>query len=168
MSENAKPKTHVTFNSICNSDWVQISISSDSFDTSTPLLCPASNSAMEESASKLTEAIQKPTVVLKDELKNSNLSKPLEKSKSCKRVEWSSDTVDNEHLGRRSSKCCVYEKPRAFGESSSESENEDDDNGDVLCGQGHQKGRRRVLSSTVASTSSPKPKDPSESLPSPH
>ncbi|XP_036030420.1 E3 ubiquitin-protein ligase PPP1R11-like [Onychomys torridus] len=121
---------------------------------------------MEESASKLTEAVQEPTVVLKDELKNSSLSKPLEKSKSCKRVEWSSDTVDNEHLGRRSSKCCVYEKPRAFGESSSESENEDNDNGDVLCARGHQK-RRCVLSNTVARTSSPKPKDPPESLPSP-
>ncbi|OBS66312.1 hypothetical protein A6R68_05146, partial [Neotoma lepida] len=83
---------------------------------------------MEESTSKLTEAISEPTVVVKDELKNSNLSNPLGKAKSGKRVEWSSDTIDNEHLGRRSSKCCcVYERPRAFGESSSDSE-EDDDN----------------------------------------
>lgn len=29
----------------------------------------------------------------------------LRKRKTEKKVEWSSDTVDNEHLGRRSSKC---------------------------------------------------------------
>lgn len=29
----------------------------------------------------------------------------LRKRKTEKRVEWSSDTIDNEHLGRRSSKC---------------------------------------------------------------
>lgn len=70
-------------------------------------------------------------------------------------MEWSSDTVDNEHLGRRSSKCecgggwqapqgrgavtfnpcrclsgcCIYEKPRQFGESSSESEGDEDEEG---------------------------------------
>ncbi|XP_040599868.1 E3 ubiquitin-protein ligase PPP1R11-like [Mesocricetus auratus] len=112
---------------------------------------------MEESTSKLTEAIPEPTIVLDDELKNSNLSNPLEKAKSGKRDEWSNDTIDNELLGRDSSKCCcVYEKPHAFGESSSESEKEDDGNCNVLCAWGHHKGRRRVLSSTVASTSSSK------------
>lgn len=39
-----------------------------------------------------------------------------------KQVCWVEGTVDNESLGRRSSKvCCVYHKPRAFAESSSES-----------------------------------------------
>ncbi|KAL6030275.1 hypothetical protein STEG23_014523 [Scotinomys teguina] len=137
----------------------------DFLNTSTPFLCPTSNSTMEESTSKLMEVIQEPTVVLKDELKTSNQCNPLKKAKPCKRVAWSSDTIDNEHLGRRSSKCCVYEKPRAFGESSSESEKEDDDNGDVLCTR-HHKGRCHVLSSAVARISSAKPKDASESLPS--
>ncbi|XP_034015993.1 E3 ubiquitin-protein ligase PPP1R11 [Thalassophryne amazonica] len=60
----------------------------------------------------------------------------LRKRKTDKKVEWSSDTVDNEHLGRRSSKCCcIYEKPRQFGESSSESEGDDDD--DEGCGSAH-------------------------------
>uniref|UniRef100_A0A3Q3JG69 E3 ubiquitin-protein ligase PPP1R11 n=1 Tax=Monopterus albus TaxID=43700 RepID=A0A3Q3JG69_MONAL len=59
----------------------------------------------------------------------------LRKRKTEKKVEWSSDTVDNEHLGRRSSKCCcIYEKPRQFGESSSESEGDDDEEG---CGSAH-------------------------------
>ena len=53
------------------------------------------------------------------------MSNKLEKGKSGNKFGWSSDTIDNEHLGRRSSKCCfVYEKQRAFGESSSESEKE--------------------------------------------
>ncbi|XP_056658564.1 E3 ubiquitin-protein ligase PPP1R11-like [Monodelphis domestica] len=52
----------------------------------------------------------------------------LQKRKAGKKVEWSSDTVDNEHLGRLSSKCCcIYEKPPAFGESSTENYDEDDD-----------------------------------------
>lgn len=168
MGEKVKTKISVTLHSDCDSDWVQIPISSGSLKTSIPLLSPASSSAMEEPTSKLTEVISEPTVELEEELKNINLSSPLEKAKSGKRVEWSSDTIDNEHLGRRSSKCCcVYEKPRAFGESSSESEKEDDDNCAILCAWGHHKGRRRVLSSTDASTSSSKPQDPSASLPSP-
>ncbi|XP_055075081.1 E3 ubiquitin-protein ligase PPP1R11 [Misgurnus anguillicaudatus] len=64
-----------------------------------------------------------------------SLTIKLRKRKTDKKVEWSSDTVDNEHLGRRSSKCCcVYEKPRQFGESSSESEGDDDEEG---CGSAH-------------------------------
>ncbi|NXL01227.1 PP1RB ligase, partial [Mesembrinibis cayennensis] len=58
---------------------------------------------------------------------NRSLTLKLRKRKPDKKVEWSSDTVDNEHLGRRSSKCCcIYEKPRAFGESSTESEEEEE------------------------------------------
>mmetsp|Transcript_66043 Transcript_66043/g.137948 ORF Transcript_66043/g.137948 Transcript_66043/m.137948 type:complete len:138 (-) Transcript_66043:161-574(-) len=42
-------------------------------------------------------------------------------------VTWTDDTVDNEHLNRRKSKkCCIYKKPRDFGESSSSSSSEDD------------------------------------------
>lgn len=104
--------------------------------------------------------------MLGDKLKSSNMSNKLEKGKSGNKFGWSSDTIDNEHLGRRSSKCCfVYEKQRAFGESSSESEKEYEDNGDVLCAWGHQKGRHSDLSSNLVNTSSSKPQDPSKSLP---
>ena len=60
------------------------------------------------------------------------------------RVTFTQDTVDNEGMGRKSSKgnsnlhsfqfvnvyqivCCIYKKPKAFGESSSESDSSDDD-----------------------------------------
>ncbi|XP_062385980.1 E3 ubiquitin-protein ligase PPP1R11 [Sardina pilchardus] len=68
-----------------------------------------------------------------------SLTIKLRKRKTEKKVEWSSDTVDNEHLGRRSSKCCcIYEKPRQFGESSTESEGEDDEGcGSAHCIMGH-------------------------------
>lgn len=41
---------------------------------------------------------------------NRSLTIKLRKRKPAKKVEWSSDTVDNEHMGRRSSKCelCTY------------------------------------------------------------
>nr|ACO11569.1 phosphatase 1 regulatory subunit 11 [Caligus rogercresseyi] len=48
------------------------------------------------------------------------------RSQREKKVNWEEGTVDNEELGRKKSKCCcVYKKPRAFGESSS-SEDEDE------------------------------------------
>ncbi|XP_072845307.1 E3 ubiquitin-protein ligase PPP1R11 [Pogona vitticeps] len=78
------------------------------------------------------------------EPENRSLTIKLRKRKPAKKVEWSSDTVDNEHLGRRSSKCCcIYEKPRAFGESSTESEDEEDEGcGNAHCIRGHKRGQR--------------------------
>jgi len=47
------------------------------------------------------------------------------KPKTEKKVQWTEATVDNEGMDKKKSKCCcVYVKPRAFGESSSESEDE--------------------------------------------
>uniref|UniRef100_A0A8C5PQ06 E3 ubiquitin-protein ligase PPP1R11 n=1 Tax=Leptobrachium leishanense TaxID=445787 RepID=A0A8C5PQ06_9ANUR len=71
-----------------------------------------------------------------------SLTLKLRKRKPDKKVEWTCDTVDNEHLGRRSSKCCcIYEKQRAFGESSTESEDEDDEGcSSSNCIRGHKKG----------------------------
>ncbi|KAJ5432447.1 Type 1 phosphatases regulator ypi1 [Penicillium daleae] len=40
-----------------------------------------------------------------------------------RRIRWSEDVVDNEGMGKKSSKvCCIYHKARPVGESSSESE----------------------------------------------
>ncbi|XP_014220826.1 protein phosphatase 1 regulatory subunit 11 [Trichogramma pretiosum] len=45
----------------------------------------------------------------------------LKKPKSDKKVKWTQGTVDNEHMNKKKSKCCcIYEKPKKFGESSSE------------------------------------------------
>ncbi|KAF8766581.1 E3 ubiquitin-protein ligase PPP1R11-like [Argiope bruennichi] len=50
----------------------------------------------------------------------------LKKPKPKKKVAWSSDTVDNENMNKKKSKCCcIYEKPRMFGESSSESDDDE-------------------------------------------
>eukprot|EP00794_Sanderia_malayensis_P011179 gene11179-12353_t len=52
----------------------------------------------------------------------------LKKPKSDKKVNWKEGTVDNENSGKRSSKCCcIYEKPKIFGESSSESDSSDNE-----------------------------------------
>ena len=55
------------------------------------------------------------------------------KEKDKKRVGWSAETVDNEHLGRKKSKCCcVYQKPQKFkgpGDSSSGDDSDGDDCG---------------------------------------
>ncbi|XP_035914782.1 E3 ubiquitin-protein ligase PPP1R11 [Anopheles stephensi] len=49
----------------------------------------------------------------------------LQKPRNSKKVQWTNGTVDNEHMNKKKSKCCcIYVKPRAFGESSSESEDE--------------------------------------------
>ena len=45
-----------------------------------------------------------------------------------KQVSWTQETVDNEGLGKKKSKCCcVYVKPKSFGESDTESEGEGED-----------------------------------------
>lgn len=49
------------------------------------------------------------------------LTKPAAKQKVEKKVSWTDETVDNEHLNKKKSKCCcVFEKQRQMGESSSD------------------------------------------------
>lgn len=44
-------------------------------------------------------------------------------------VRWEEDVVDNEGLGRKSSKrCCIFHKARAFGESSTDTSDYDSNN----------------------------------------
>nr|XP_023480359.1 protein phosphatase 1 regulatory subunit 11 isoform X1 [Equus caballus] len=99
---------------------------------------------------------------------NRSLTIKLRKRKPEKKVEWTSDTVDNEHMGRRSSKCCcIYEKPRAFGESSTESDEEEEEGcGHTHCVRGHRKGRRRATPGP-SPTTPPQPPDPSQPPPGP-
>ena len=41
---------------------------------------------------------------------------------------WDADVIDNEGCGKKKSKiCCIYHKPRAFDESSSESSSDESD-----------------------------------------
>ncbi|XP_067940871.1 E3 ubiquitin-protein ligase PPP1R11-like [Watersipora subatra] len=52
----------------------------------------------------------------------------LRKPKTEKKIKWTEETVDNEDMGKKKSKCCcIYTKPKLFGESSSESESSDDE-----------------------------------------
>ncbi|CAN8004111.1 unnamed protein product [Ixodes hexagonus] len=65
----------------------------------------------------------------------------LSRPATRRQVAWREDTVDNEHLNRRKSKCCcIYEKPREFGESSSDS----DDDGECANCRGHKQRPARV------------------------
>ncbi|CAG7828116.1 unnamed protein product [Allacma fusca] len=51
----------------------------------------------------------------------------LKKPKNKKKVGWTTDTIDNEHMNKMKSKCCcIYEKPHKFGESSSDTDDECD------------------------------------------
>ena len=46
-------------------------------------------------------------------------------------VTWTDDTIDNEHLGRRSSKrCCIFHKIKRFGESDSDETSSDEEGSD--------------------------------------
>ncbi|XP_030767873.1 E3 ubiquitin-protein ligase PPP1R11-like [Sitophilus oryzae] len=51
----------------------------------------------------------------------------LKKPKVNRKVQWSTETVDNENLGKKKSKCCcIYKKPLKFGESSSSDSSDDE------------------------------------------
>lgn len=61
------------------------------------------------------------------------------KEKEEHKVKWSTDTVDNENMGKKKSKCCcIYKKPKVFGESDTSSSEEDDDDCTAHC-HGHKK-----------------------------
>ncbi|CAG5048143.1 unnamed protein product [Parnassius apollo] len=48
------------------------------------------------------------------------------RTQTRKKVVWTEDTVDNENMNKKKSKCCcIYEKPRRFGESDSESSDDE-------------------------------------------
>ncbi|XP_020829849.1 E3 ubiquitin-protein ligase PPP1R11 isoform X1 [Phascolarctos cinereus] len=123
---------------------------------------------MAEATAGLSETVTETSVTVTTEPvrrtgENRSLTIKLRKRKPDKKVEWSSDTVDNEHLGRRSSKCCcIYEKPRAFGESSTESDDEDDEGcGHTHCVRGHRKGQRRIATGPPTTLSHlPNPSQP--------
>ncbi|XP_038624692.1 E3 ubiquitin-protein ligase PPP1R11 [Tachyglossus aculeatus] len=117
---------------------------------------------MAEATAGLSETVTKPT-------ENRSLTIKLRKRKPEKKVEWSSDTVDNEHLGRRSSKCCcIYEKPRVFGESSTESEDEDDEGcGHAHCVRGHHKGQPQRRTARDLPPNAPQPPGPLQPPPRP-
>ena len=52
-------------------------------------------------------------------------------SRIRRRITWAEDVIDNEGLGRKSSKvCCIYHKAREFGGSSSEDDSSSDDSSD--------------------------------------
>ncbi|KAF5358596.1 hypothetical protein D9758_007732 [Tetrapyrgos nigripes] len=58
--------------------------------------------------------------------------------KTRQKVVWSDDVVDNEGCGKKSSKiCCIYHKPKAFDESSSEEDSSDSDDSDCEHGHNH-------------------------------
>ncbi|KAL3469999.1 phosphatase inhibitor-domain-containing protein [Aspergillus californicus] len=49
----------------------------------------------------------------------------------ARRIRWSEDVIDNEGMGKKSSKvCCIYHKARPIGESSSESESSESESSD--------------------------------------
>ena len=61
---------------------------------------------------------------------NINLEEPILRLQLRPRsnVTWDQSVVDNEGMGRKSSKrCCIFHKVREFGESSTESSEDDDD-----------------------------------------
>lgn len=130
----------------------------------------------------------------------------LRKPKTDRKVDWSTDTVDNEHMNKKKSKCkykkedksysyhvpcckciitftllgcCIYKKPRKFGESSSSDSSDDECE---HC-QGHVEKKKKhktvkpnsnitgsmVVDSSESSSSPGSPEQPDSSKPSdPH
>lgn len=69
------------------------------------------------------------TLVLRPQVTDSQaVHLKLRKPKnSHKQVSWDAHTVDNEHLNKKKSKCCcIYEKPKKFGDPDDESNDEND------------------------------------------
>ncbi|CAH0557167.1 unnamed protein product [Brassicogethes aeneus] len=89
------------------------------------------------------------------------LTLKLRKPRTDRKVQWSNETIDNEHLNRKKSKCCcIYDKPKKFGESSSSESSEDEC--DHCHGHVEKKKKKRTANS---SDSPPRPPDLPDSSP---
>ncbi|KAL2011837.1 hypothetical protein VTN00DRAFT_4555 [Thermoascus crustaceus] len=68
-----------------------------------------------------------------------------ERTGSTRCIRWSEDVIDNEGMGKKSSKvCCIYHKSHAVGESSSESESSDSSSSDTDSDSGLDHGQARM------------------------
>ncbi|OJJ38569.1 hypothetical protein ASPWEDRAFT_94891, partial [Aspergillus wentii DTO 134E9] len=86
---------------------------------------------------------------------------------SNRRIRWSEDVVDNEGMGKKSSKvCCIYHKSRPVGESSSESESSSSSSSDSDSdSESHNHARRVSASHSIQGRSgSPGENPPSQFL----
>lgn len=69
--------------------------------------------------------------ILENEQDSAPIPKPLvtltlKPRKDKRSVKWQENVVDNEDLEKKTSKkCCIYHKKKAFGESSTESSDEE-------------------------------------------
>ncbi|KJZ80404.1 hypothetical protein HIM_00254 [Hirsutella minnesotensis 3608] len=105
---------------------------------------------------------------------------------SGRSVQWAEDVVDNEGLGRRSSKvCCIYHKPKGVDESSDESSSDSSSSSDSdsdsdkdkgggggkvpACGHSHHGGGRRSRGKKRADKQKRRPPSPNayEKVPKP-
>lgn len=62
------------------------------------------------------------------------------------RVKWTQDTINNEYMNKKSSKlCCIYHKPKKFGESDSdESDSDNSGSDDGKARPTHRSGKHNV------------------------
>lgn len=60
----------------------------------------------------------------------------LKKPKNThKQVSWDAQAIDNEHLNKKKSKCCcIYQKPKKFGDPDDENSESDNDECDSCMG----------------------------------
>ncbi|XP_043275227.1 E3 ubiquitin-protein ligase PPP1R11-like isoform X2 [Venturia canescens] len=97
-------------------------------------------------AGQSTSQSQTETILEGDVADNASQDVPtvrlrLRKPRSSKKVQWTQGTVDNEHMNKKKSKCCcIYEKPKNFGESSS-----DDSDDECKHCHGHKDAHKKVL-----------------------
>ncbi|OKL60350.1 hypothetical protein UA08_04369 [Talaromyces atroroseus] len=86
------------------------------------------------------------------EVTDTDSSSLEQQSANSRRVRWDENVVNNEGMGKKSSKvCCIYHRPRALDESSSESsdsesssdDSDTDDDRDTRSGQRRRRRRHR-------------------------
>ncbi|KAF2204771.1 hypothetical protein GQ43DRAFT_387269 [Delitschia confertaspora ATCC 74209] len=77
-----------------------------------------------------TTTIVQPNPVLRLSLPAGTLRLRAEPAEE-RHIQWAADVIDNEGMGRKSSKvCCIYHKPREAGESSDESSSDSSSDSD--------------------------------------
>ncbi|PLB54315.1 hypothetical protein P170DRAFT_13957 [Aspergillus steynii IBT 23096] len=97
----------------------------------TPLGGPSSGSQTQSISRQPAESSARTQGTLRLRAENDSVRENDLDGSTSRRIRWSEDVVDNEGMGKKSSKvCCIYHKNRPVGESSSESESSDSSSND--------------------------------------
>ena len=104
---------------------------------------PSTSAAPASSGSQTITQSANPTLRLRGQHAPPSQPSAPSGSRNARRIQWDESVIDNEGMGKKSSKvCCIYHKPHEPGDSESDSESPSDSDGDSSGGDDLSRARK--------------------------